>query len=658
MKTMPRILFVGLALLLGASRASAFTISGTVSDTALNPAANVEIRLFDGGGTPIGIPLTLTDAAGGYAVAGLPAGSYVLQFRPPAATRLLAAEFPATISTGDVTLNAPLQTGNLLSGYVRDPAGVGIPDIDLQVVDRDTGQPVLTPGDDTDATGFYDVVVPSSEFDLEWRSVAVGGLPWIPVEMRQEILTDTVIDVDMVIGMFVSGTVRDEAGLPVAGVNLDFIDTATGVKLDTPGDNTTVAGTYQVQVPVGTYEVIAKPQLADRLAAGHIPLLDVPADLTGVDLTLAPGVLVSGRVTASGGGGVANADIDMETAVGGEPVVIPFDVTDVLGDYAVVVPPGTYHVTISPPTGSPLAPHVTPSFAATGDVVLNVTLVNGVTLSGVVVGPGGVPQVGVDLDLELAGTGISVPIANDLTGVGGAYSLLVEPGTYDVEVEPSPALGLVAERLTSVPVAGATVRNFSLAAGLRIGGTVTDEIGMPAPGVNLDVVRVSDGVELFTPGDGSDAAGAYQVVVPAGTYDLIFHPAAGYAVQDPVIFSGVNVGTDLVQNVTLRASVLTGVDDAPALPALAAAPRAEPNPFNPATRIAFELSRATHVRLRVHDLSGAVAAELADGPLAAGSHAFAWTGRATDGRELPSGVYLYVVQAGAETAVGKVTLLK
>ena len=45
-----------------------------------------------------------------------------------------------------------------------------------------------------------------------------------------------------------------EAFLPVANVNLDFVDVATGIKIDTPGDITGVDGTYQVQVPVGAWK--------------------------------------------------------------------------------------------------------------------------------------------------------------------------------------------------------------------------------------------------------------------------------------------------------------------------------------------------------------------------------------------------------------------
>lgn len=67
---------------------------------------------------------------------------------------------------------------------------------------------------------------------------------------------------------------------------------------------------------------------------------------------------------------------------------------------------------------------------------------------------------------------------------------------------------------------------------------------------------------------------------------------------------------------------------------------ARPNPFNPATGIAFELERAGVARLRILDAAGRVVQVLADGSLAAGRHARVWDGRDAAGREMASGVYV------------------
>jgi|GEM_PF-2867492 len=84
----------------------------------------------------------------------------------------------------------------------------------------------------------------------------------------------------------------------------------------------------------------------------------------------------------------------------------------------------------------------------------------------------------------------------------------------------------------------------------------------------------------------------------------------------------------------------------------------QPNPFNPGTMIRFELASAQPVRLRVHALDGADLGTLIDRPLAAGGHQVFWNGRDARGRDLPSGVYLYRLEAGSEIQSGQMTLVR
>lgn len=68
--------------------------------------------------------------------------------------------------------------------------------------------------------------------------------------------------------------------------------------------------------------------------------------------------------------------------------------------------------------------------------------------------------------------------------------------------------------------------------------------------------------------------------------------------------------------------------------------RAQPNPFNPLTRLSFSLPGAQRARVVVHAADGRLVAVLHDGPLASGSQTFVWDGRDARGRPLASGVYL------------------
>ena len=83
-----------------------------------------------------------------------------------------------------------------------------------------------------------------------------------------------------------------------------------------------------------------------------------------------------------------------------------------------------------------------------------------------------------------------------------------------------------------------------------------------------------------------------------------------------------------------------------------------PNPFNPSTRLSFDLLRAARVDLRILDLRGRLVATLHDGPLPAGGHHVDWHGRDDAGRPAPSGVYHARLTAAGATVSRKVSLVK
>ena len=78
-----------------------------------------------------------------------------------------------------------------------------------------------------------------------------------------------------------------------------------------------------------------------------------------------------------------------------------------------------------------------------------------------------------------------------------------------------------------------------------------------------------------------------------------------------------------------------------------------PNPFNPITTIAFDVPETVSVRVVVYDVTGRLVARLVDRPMVAGRHEVRF-----DASALPSGVYLYQVQAGHFTEIRRMVLVK
>ncbi len=112
---------------------------------------------------------------------------------------------------------------------------------------------------------------------------------------------------------------------------------------------------------------------------------------------------------------------------------------------------------------------------------------------------------------------------------------------------------------------------------------------------------------------------------------------------------------------TVIAADITPVDDVPQ-PASFALLEARPNPFNPATEIAFTLpgmpGQSQQAVLRIFDARGQLVRTLVDDRLAAGSHRVVWDGRDASGRVVSAGVYLYQLQAAGQSASGKMVMLK
>jgi hypothetical protein len=78
-----------------------------------------------------------------------------------------------------------------------------------------------------------------------------------------------------------------------------------------------------------------------------------------------------------------------------------------------------------------------------------------------------------------------------------------------------------------------------------------------------------------------------------------------------------------------------------------------PNPFNPATTIAFRLAEPSHVQLKVHDALGREVATLVDGYRSAGRYEVKF-----DASGLSSGTYFYTLVAGDKREVKRMVVAK
>lgn len=151
-----------------------------------------------------------------------------------------------------------------------------------------------------------------------------------------------------------------------------------------------------------------------------------------------------------------------------------------------------------------------------------------------------------------------------------------------------------------------------------------------------------------------DTAGACHDVilkrtVPPGRYWIWVAP------RD---FEGVDCGSVYHLGIDgYDAAIVTGVADGGAPQSLPAV-QAAPNPFNPSTRIVFTLPEAGRAKLSAYDLRGRLAAVIADGSFAAGTHEARWEGAGASGRHVPPGVYFIRLEGNGASASCRVVILK
>lgn len=151
---------------------------------------------------------------------------------------------------------------------------------------------------------------------------------------------------------------------------------------------------------------------------------------------------------------------------------------------------------------------------------------------------------------------------------------------------------------------------------------------------------------------------------------------AGYVKGDPIqaegaaevalLYLGLRRGLPAVQNAWVAdregealPALAEAVDAPPRRPALL---QNVPNPFNPATEIAYEVPEGegaeARVILRVYNLTGQVVRRLVDAPHAPGRYRVTWDGRDDLGHPVASGVYFYEMEVGTFRDAKRMLLLR
>lgn len=279
---------------------------------------------------------------------------------------------------------------------------------------------------------------------------------------------------------------------------------------------------------------------------------------------------------------------------------------------------------------------------------------------------------------------------------GQAFTFTVrasDPNTGNTVTLSSSALPVGATMTPALPTNGNPVQsvfNWTPGAGqtglFTIIYTATDNATPPAAvqctlRVNVgsnDVTAPSCAVTQIIPGPPKQIivttqdlqSGLASIVVVTATNATVSIPSFTVGTTSPVVVTATKTNQSLPSTVVLRVRDVAGNETvcdpvyttiSARIPDAFALGTNYPNPFNPATKIKFNVARTeapTVVTLTVYDVLGREVKQLINEPMQAGEYFVEWDGTDAHGKAVTSGVYITRMTAGDFVATQRMALMK
>ena len=238
-----------------------FLVTGTVTDQSFFPIADADFDVRIAGKSARIFTPSDNTSVGGVASFVIPAGLYDITASPPGAAAL------ATRTAWAVNVNADLALPNLvllpavaLTSHSVTSGGTPIPNVDCDVDSLPYRVRLQTPHDVSNSTGDISVNVPLYKFKVDFSPPVATKLLPVVFDSLQITGPRNLGTLVHAAGHWVTVNVTEQfTGLPVSGVNLDFIDAITLKEFLTVDDATSAAGSAKVVTDQRQFTLLVKP---------------------------------------------------------------------------------------------------------------------------------------------------------------------------------------------------------------------------------------------------------------------------------------------------------------------------------------------------------------------------------------------------------------
>jgi hypothetical protein len=261
-----------------------FLVTGTITDGSLFPLLNADFDVTaPNSSVKLFTPTDNTNAAGSASFV-LPAGTYDFVANPPTGAAFATRTAQAVVLNADRTLpNLALPPGVAVTAHCVNSVGAAISGCDFDADSLPLLHRLHTPHDGSDAAGNINVLVSLTKFRMNIAPpVATKLLPVVfdSVQVTGARALGTVVHAT---GHWVSVHVVEQfTGIPIEGVNLDFVDPATGRTFLTIDDATDRTGSTRVVTDTRAFNLLVRspvPGLADLHFNGFRTLQDTTMEL-------------------------------------------------------------------------------------------------------------------------------------------------------------------------------------------------------------------------------------------------------------------------------------------------------------------------------------------------------------------------------------------